>query len=85
MEAEHPRWGLILSVVSKVELKAGTEVFTHYGYAEDRRKFPADFPWYWKAKEALDKEEKLKEIETHTDAKRNDNSKKHKKKKKVEK
>ena len=76
MEAEHPRWGLIQSVVSQVELKAGSEVFTHYGYSEEKRKFPSDFPWYWEAKEALDQEEKLKE---------NDKPKKHKKKAKVKK
>ena len=85
MEAEHPRWGLIQSVVSQVELKAGAEVFTHYGYTEDKRKFPGDFPWYWEAKEALDKEENLKKKENDTEAKRKDKPKKLKKKTKVKK
>ena len=60
VEAEHPRWGLIQSVVSQQDLKAGSEVLTHYGYTEEDRKFPADFPWYFEAKEALEKEEILK-------------------------
>ena len=85
MEAEHPRWGLIQSVVSQVALKAGSEVFTHYGYPEDKRKFPGDFPWYWEAKEALDKEDELKEKENDKEAKRNHKPKKYRKKTKVKK
>ena len=61
MEAEHPRWGLIQSVVAQQDLKAGMEVFTHYGYTEDKQTFPGDFPWYWEAKKVLDEErDKLK-------------------------
>ena len=61
MEAEHPRWGLIQSVVAQKDLKAGMEVFTHYGYTEDKQTFPGDFSWYWKAKKAIDEErDKLK-------------------------
>ena len=85
MEAEHPRWGLIQSVVSQVALKAGSEVFTHYGYTEDKRKFPGDFPWYWEAKEALDKEDELKEKENIKESKRNSKQKKYKKKTKIKK
>ena len=52
-ETEHPRWGLIQSVVSKQELTAETELFTYYGYKEDERKFPEDFPWYFEIKDGL--------------------------------
>ena len=73
-EAEHPRWGLIQSVVSEVDLQAGTEIFTHYGYSEEKSKFPSDYPWYWKAKKDLDEEEektKKREILMKKNGKRN--------------
>lgn len=57
MEVEHPRWGLIQGVVAQVDLKAGSEIFTFYGYTENTRKFPFDYPWYWNAKRAIEKEE----------------------------
>ena len=55
---EHPRWGLIGAVNAKRDIKAGEELFTKYKY--DRRPVPCDFPWYWEAKLALDKEERMK-------------------------
>ena len=54
MEAEHPRWGLIYRVVVQQDLKSGMEVFAHYDYP--REDFPADFPWYWIAKDSQDQE-----------------------------
>ena len=53
-EAEHPRWGLIYSVVVQKDLKSGMEVFAYYGYT--REDFPADHPWYWIAKDSEDHE-----------------------------
>ena len=58
METEHPRWGLIQSVTPFVDMKAGEELFTFYGYGI-KAKFPADFPWYWEAKMIIDREERL--------------------------
>ena len=58
METEHPRWGLIQSVTPFVDMKAGEELFTFYGYGI-KAKFPADFPWYWEAKMKIDREERL--------------------------
>ena len=46
-EIEHPRWGIIQSVRTTKNVKAGQEIFTHYEY--ERYKlydFPHDFPWY---------------------------------------
>ena len=60
-EAEHPRWGLIQSVVSQVDLRAGTEIFTHYGYTEEKSNFPGDYPWYWEVKKIFDEEEETLE------------------------
>ena len=57
-EAEHPRWGSINSVVPQRDLKVGEELFTYYGY-EDlpwQLEFPLDHPWYFAAKEVIDKE-----------------------------
>ena len=53
MEAEHPRWGLIQSVVAKKHLTAGMEVLTHYGYTTEDKE---SFSWYWEAKEAINEE-----------------------------
>ncbi len=59
-EVEHPRWGLIQSVTSNKAIKKGDEVFTFYGYVKNS--FPHDFPWYWKAKERIEQEEKLSKL-----------------------
>ena len=55
---DHPRWGLIQSVVASRDIKAGEELFGHYGY--ERGKFPSDFPWYFELKNQIDKEHRLK-------------------------
>ena len=48
LEIEHPRWGLIQSIVTTKEVKAGEELFLYYGYKENL--FPLDFPWYFQQK-----------------------------------
>ena len=55
---EHPRWGLISSVVASKDIKAGEELYTNYGYRK-AAEFPADFPWYWELKRNIEKEERL--------------------------
>ena len=60
-EAEHPRFGLIQAVLPTQDLKAGTELFTHYSYPKKRIEFPADFPWYYELQEKLEAEEKQNE------------------------
>lgn len=48
-----------MGVVTTRHIKAGEELFTHYGYHPDRDIFfPGDFPWYWKLKEKIEKEER---------------------------
>ena len=58
---EHPRWGMIQTVTPLRDLKAGEELFTYYGYGwpEGGPNFPEDFPWYWDAKNSIDREERL--------------------------
>lgn len=60
-EAEHPRFGLIQAVLPTQNLKAGTELFTHYLYPNKRNEFPSDFPWYYELQEKLESEEKQNE------------------------
>ena len=57
-EAEHPRWGSINSVVPIKDLKVGEELFTYYDYESSpvQMEFPLDHPWYFAAKEVIDKE-----------------------------
>ena len=55
---EHPRWGLISSVVTSKHIKSGEELYTNYGYKKFFE-FPADFPWYWEVKRNIEKEERL--------------------------
>jgi hypothetical protein len=57
-DMEHPRWGAILSVISMTQIKAGSEIFTFYGY--NKGPFPHDHPWYFEALDKLKKEEKRK-------------------------
>ncbi len=55
------------SVTATQNIKAGQEIFAHYGYDKNRNEpadFPHDFPWYWKAKRILELEEKLAAMET---------------------
>ena len=58
---EHPRWGMIQTVTPLRDLKAGEELFTFYGYGwpEGGPDFPEDFPWYWEAKNSIDRAERL--------------------------
>ena len=46
-----------MGVVSTKTIKAGEELFTYYGYKKGR--MPSDFPWYWKLKRKVEKEEAL--------------------------
>ena len=57
-ETEHPRFGLIHGVLNTRDLKAGSELFTHYLYKEEQDTFPVDFPWYYEMLEKLKAEEK---------------------------
>ena len=57
LEIEHPRWGILQSVTPLLDLKAGDELFTNYGYGQFQ--FPADFPWYWETKMALERQERI--------------------------
>ena len=62
LEMEHPRWGMIQTVTAFQELHPGEEILVNYSY--DRHgpnplPFPNDFPWYWEARAALEKENKL--------------------------
>ena len=89
MEAEHPRWGLITSVVPVRDIKAGEELFTHYQY-KDGKQFPEDHPWYFeteliiKREERLQKEEKDKSRIKRNGKKKSDKTKKSSKKHKSE-
>ena len=58
---EHPRWGMIQTVTPTRDIKAGEELFTYYGYGRQKggQDFPEDFPWYWEAKQSIEKEERL--------------------------
>ena len=55
---DHPRWGLIQSVVASRDIKAGEELFGYYGY--EINKFPDDIPWYHEQKIMFEKEQRLK-------------------------
>ncbi len=48
VEAEHPRFGLVLQVVAKRDIAEGEEVLVDYGYKG--APFPADHLWYHEAK-----------------------------------
>ena len=41
-----------------LDVKAGMELFTYYGYK--RLDFPSDYLWYWETLLALEKEEQKK-------------------------
>ena len=53
---EHPRFGTIIGAFKKpfAIINAGDELFSNYGYKKNP--FPQDVPWYWEAKNKLDKE-----------------------------
>ena len=62
-ECEHPRWGLISSIIPELNLKLGDELLAYYGYDNKDRiqqEFPDDFPWYWEKKRQIEKEENLR-------------------------
>ena len=56
-QIEHPRWGATQSVTTKLDIKAGQELFTYYGYGVGT--LPSDFPWYWDLKMKTEKQERL--------------------------
>lgn len=59
-EIEHPRWGVIIGIRTTKPIKAGEEIFTHYGYKKND--FPADAPWYHAAqKKYLDDQTTLEQ------------------------
>ena len=63
------------------DMKAGEELFTFYGYGKND--FPADFPWYFEAKLALEREERIaKEAEEKEAEALKSTKKQHNKKKK---
>jgi histone-lysine N-methyltransferase SETD7 len=47
-ELEHPRFGLILSIMTTKPVAKGQEFFIDYGYKKGE--FPSDHPWYHEAK-----------------------------------
>ena len=57
IEMEHPRFGLILSVIPTRDVKAGEELFADYGY--QKAEFPSDFPWYWETLMEIERSERL--------------------------
>jgi hypothetical protein len=65
---EHPRWGSIMCVESIRPIKAGEELFTHYGYGKGIA--PDDFLWYHEAQEKLEEEERQQEERETEDKKR---------------
>lgn len=54
---DHPRWGIIQSVVTNRDLKAGEELFGHYGYKKVA--FPLDRPWYHELERKIQKERRM--------------------------
>ena len=56
---DHPRWGLIQSLVVTRDIKAGEELLHDYGYEYPPLEFPFDFPWYWELKRKTDKQKRL--------------------------
>ena len=63
-EIEHPRWGAIMGVLTTKDIKAGQELFAHYGYTSTT--FPSDVPWYWEQKRKIEKNERSKSKRTKT-------------------
>ena len=54
---DHPRWGIIQSVVTNRDIKAGEELFGHYGYK--KAPFPLDHPWYHDLQRKIQKERRM--------------------------
>lgn len=59
---EHPRWGLIMGLVTSRHISKGEEQFTDYGYPEAKAP-PADFPWYFELRRKLIMEKRSREEE----------------------
>ena len=58
IEIEHPRWGLIIALLTTRDVKKEEEIFANYDYDPDE--FPMDYPWYHDQKIAFQKEERLR-------------------------
>ena len=65
---DHPRWGIILSVVTDRDVNAGEELFGYYGYKKSE--FPIDEPWYFELKMKIDKERRQEAKRKNTKSKR---------------
>lgn len=50
-EVEHPRWGILIGLITNRTISAGEELFVNYNYKLDS-KFPYDRPWYKDAAKA---------------------------------
>ena len=76
---DHPRWGLIQSVVATRDIKTGEELFGYYGYNQNQAMFPNDFPWYFELKAKIEKAKRLrrrlKDLENKTKFNSNINEK----------
>ena len=51
-----------MSVMTSSDIKAGQEIFTHYGYEFFKgapHPMPSDFPWYWDLKMKTEKSDRL--------------------------
>ena len=55
---DHPRWGIIQSLVATRDIFAGEELYAYYTYEE--KPFPLDFPWYFDLKRRIKKEQRLR-------------------------
>ena len=55
---DHPRWGLIQSVVTNRYIKAGEELYGYYGYKPSE--FPTDHPWYFELERQIEKERRIR-------------------------
>ena len=53
-----------MGVLTTKDIKAGQELFAHYGYTSTT--FPSDVPWYWEQKRKIDKKERSKTKRTKT-------------------
>ena len=56
---DHPRWGIIQSLVATRDILAGEELYAYYFYK--KKPFPLDFPWYFDLKRRVKKEQRLKD------------------------
>ena len=73
------RYGSIQSVTPTRDMKAGEELFTHYGY-KSGWDFPEDFPWYQEAEKLIQREERLAKEAAEKEKQAKKKTKKQKKK-----